>query len=275
MSTLVPDPVDISRPATSSGGPAGGPAGGPPVRIVLFVTTSGQTKPRVFELLDDEWRSTLAGDPALARRLPDLLELTGSRTLAEVDAWIARATPGDADRALNLLAARAVEGDDLAARVLLQRLLPGARSLARRWWAIRDLDERAAITVTAVWARIRAYPIARRPQRVAANILLDAANDLRRAVAADRRFPACGGLLHLDDEVGRPDESHPAEELLEVVSDAVAAGVVSAADARLIVATRVRGESLRDASPDAVALRTLQWRRKRAESALAGSRRAA
>jgi hypothetical protein len=238
------------------------------------VTTSGLTKPQIFELLDDEWRSTLAGDPALARRLPELLELTGGRTLAEADAWIARAAPGDADRALNSLAVRAVEGDDLAARVLLQRLLPGARSLARRWWAIRDPDERAAITVTAVWARIRAYPIARRPQRIAANILLDAANDLRRAVAADRRFPECGGL-RLDDEEERPDESHPAEELLEVIGEAVAAGVVAVADARLIVATRIRGESLRAASPDAVALRTLQWRRKRAESALAGSRRVA
>jgi hypothetical protein len=238
------------------------------------VTTSGQTKPQIFELLDAEWRNTLAGDPALARRLPELLELTGGRTLAEAEAWIARAAPGDADRALSLLAARAVEGDDLAARVLLQRLLPGARSLARRWWAIQDLDERAAITVTAVWSRIRAYPIARRPERIAANILLDAANDLRRAAAADRRFPECGGL-RLDDEEGRAGEAHPADELLEVLGDAVAAGVVSAADARLIVATRVRGESLRDASPDPVALRTLQWRRKRAESALVGSQRAA
>lgn len=242
--------------------------------MVRIVTTSGQTQLKIFDLLDEEWRRTLAHDRTVGRRLPELLELTGGRTLAEADSWIARAEPGDADRALQLLAARAVEGDDLAARVLMQRLLPGARRLARRWWAIRDVDERAAITVTAVWSRIRCYPIARRPQRIAANILFDAANDLRRTVAADWRFPECTGL-RLDDEQAHPDGLHAAEELLEVVSDAVAAGVVSADDARLIVATRVRGDTLRAASADPVALRTLQWRRKRAESALVATRRAA
>jgi hypothetical protein len=198
-------------------------------------TTSGQPKPQIFDLLDAEWSLAFAGDRALARRLPELLELTDGRTLAEADAWIARAGPADADRALQLLVARAVDGDELAARVLLQRLLPGARCLARRWWAIRDVDERAAITVSAVWSRIRSYPTARRPQRIAANILLDAENDLRRTAAADGRFPMCRGL-RLDDERSVDQVPHPVEDLLEVVADAVAAGVVSAGDARLIVA---------------------------------------
>ena len=66
--------------------------------------------------------------------------------------------------------------------MLLQLLLPGTRSLARRWWALGDPDERAAAAVTAVYHRIRHYPIERRPGRVAANILLDAAHELRRAV---------------------------------------------------------------------------------------------
>lgn len=273
-----PEAESHSRPQTTrpaSWGPLGGPGGGPAVRIVKGVTTtSGQPKPQIFDLLDAEWRRTLANDPSVARRLPELLELTGGRTLADVDAWIARAEPADADRALHLLVARAVEGDELAARVLLQRLLPGAKRLARRWWAIRDLDERAAITVSAVWTRIRAYPIARRPERIAANILLDAENDLRRTVAADGRFPECSGL-RLDDERPHDADPHPVEDLLEVLTDAVATGVVSTADARLIVATRVQGTPLRAASADAVALRTLQWRRKRAESALVGTRCAA
>ena len=63
------------------------------------------------------------------------------------------------------LVSRAIDGDGLAARVLLQLLLPDTRALARRWWALGDPDERAAAAVTAVYHRIRHYPLARRPGR--------------------------------------------------------------------------------------------------------------
>ena len=136
----------------------------------------------MFDLLDDEWRR-LSADRGAARRLRDVCEPPAGRCRSPTSsASSGRPHPADADRVLLALVRRAVAGDALAARVLLQLLLPGTRALARRWWALGDADERAAAAVTAVYHRIRRYPIERRPGRVAANILLDAAQELRRAV---------------------------------------------------------------------------------------------
>jgi hypothetical protein len=69
-------------------------------------------------------------------------------------------------RALAVLA----PGDDLAARTLLQALLPGLVRLA----GLVGYDDRAAIEemVSLAWERIRTYP-ARRRGSVAANVLFD------------------------------------------------------------------------------------------------------
>ena len=135
----------------------------------------------VFDLLDDEWRR-LSADRGGPRRLRDVCDAAGgAASLADVERYVRAADPAGADAVLLALVRRAVAGDALAARVLLQLLLPGTRALARRWWALGDADERAAAAVTAVYHRIRHYPIERRPGRVAANILLDAAQELRRA----------------------------------------------------------------------------------------------
>ena len=94
----------------------------------------------VFTDLDREWRR-LAGSRAAARQLADVCRVAGSaHTLADVEQYVRRAGPAEADRVLLALVARAVDGDGLAARVLLQLLLPGTRNLARRWWALGDHD---------------------------------------------------------------------------------------------------------------------------------------
>ena len=64
----------------------------------------------------------------------------------------------------------AARDDALAARIVLQRILPALAGLARRGagtWADRQdlLDE----LVANAWLRIRSYPVERRPHRVAAN----------------------------------------------------------------------------------------------------------
>src|SRR5262245_768391 len=123
----------------------------------------------VFEILDREW-DRLATSRRAGRQLSDVLALAGhARDLAAVERFVRGASPEAADRILLALVTRAVERhDDLATRVLLQLLLPGTRNLARRWWALGDPDERAAAAVCAVYNRIRTYPLARRPGRVAA-----------------------------------------------------------------------------------------------------------
>jgi hypothetical protein len=223
----------------------------------------------VLDQLDGEWRR-LAADPAAARRLADVCAVAGrARTLGEVERYVRAAEPPEADRVLVALVARAVEADDLAARVLLQLLLPGARRLARTWWALGEADERAAAAVAATYDRIRRYPLARRPRRIAANILMDAAADLRRAARAAQASEPSADTDALALRPAPVPVPHPAVELADALADAVGQGLVSPADAELIAVSRIAGTSLRElAERRGAKLRTLQWRRKRAEAAL-------
>jgi len=167
------------------------------------------------------------------------------------------------------LVRRAVAGDGLAARVLLQLLLPGVRRLARRWWALGDDDERAAAAVAAVWEKIQRYPLARRPGRVAANILMDASVELRRSLRGRQLVLPMGFVPGF--EPADTDKRHPAEELVEALVDAVEAGIITRDDAQLIASSRISGTPLRQiADETGTALRTLQWHRQSAEAALAG-----
>jgi hypothetical protein len=231
----------------------------------------------VFDLLDDEWRR-LSADRGGRRRLREVCDAAGGAlSLGDVERFVRAAHPAEADRVLLGLVRRAVAGDALAARVLLQLLLPGTRALARRWWALGDADERAAAAVTAVYHRIRHYPIERRPGRVAANILLDAAQELRRAVpkllATPSADPAAqAAVLDRGWTVHGPVE-HPAVELTEVLADAVAAGIVERGDAELIARSRIGGQRVADiAQHRGLRPRTLWDRRQRAEDALVSAR---
>ena len=222
----------------------------------------------VFELLEREWRS-LSRDAAAAARLAEVGRVAGgARTLAEVERFVRAAGPEAADRVLVALVRRAVAGDDLAARVLLQLLLPGTRNLARRWWALGDPDERAAAAVAAVYHRIRRYPLARRPAKVAVNVLMDAARELRRQVSRSAGA-VCSPVAEVP-AAGTDDGPDAATELAGVLADAVAEGTITAADARLIAASRIAGARIEDlATHQGLATRTLWARRQQAELRLA------
>lgn len=236
----------------------------------------------VFDLLDDEWRR-LSQDRGAARRLrPVCAAAGGAPSLGDVERFVRAASPADADRVLLSLVSLALEGHALAARVLLQLLLPGTRSLARRWWALGDADERAAAAVTAVYHRIRHYPLARRPGRVAANILMDAASELRRSVPRLVSVPSDDPTRHAERAGGRSPASawtdtprHPAVELTEVLRDAVADGIVQRDDAELIARSRIAGHRVADiAHHRGLRPRTLWDRRQRAEETLVAARAA-
>ena len=233
----------------------------------------------LFNLLDDEWRR-LSHDRVAARRLRPVCEVAGGApSLGAVERYVRSARPEDADVVLLALVARAVERDDLAARVLLQLLLPGTRALARRWWALGDPDERAAAAVTAVYHRIRNYPLARRPGRGAANILMDAAHELRRAVprliTVPSHDPVATAPRHVRAAHHHRPEAHPAVQLSEVLHDAVADGVVEQGDAELIARSRIAGHRMADiAQHRGLRPRTVWDRRQRAELALVAARAA-
>jgi hypothetical protein len=231
----------------------------------------------VFDQLDRDW-GRVADLPAVARRLHGACTAAGgAATLADVERFVRSASPEDADRVLAALVAEAVDdgevpGDRLAARALLQLLLPGVRRLARTWWALGDPDERAAAAVAAVYDRIRRYPLARRPQRIAANVLMDAAGDLRRAARSAQPVSDSGHLPTGEWDLPSPAVTHPALELVDALADAVGRGLVSPEDAGLIAESRIAGTSLREiARQRGAKLRTLQWRRQRAEALLVGA----
>ena len=223
----------------------------------------------VFDLLEREWR-TLADDRSTARRLRRVCQVAGgASTLGEVEQFVRRADHESADRVLVQLARHATEGagDELAARVLLQLLLPGTRNLARRWWALGDADERAAAAVAAVYQRIRRYPLDRRPAKVAANVLMDAARELRRTAARTAPCTPVADIGTREAEV--PSSSDAASELAEVLVDAVHDGTISWGDARLIAESRIAGTRVAAIAADhGISTRTLWARRQRAEQVL-------
>jgi hypothetical protein len=147
-------------------------------------------------------------------------------------------------------------------RVLLQLLLPGVRRMARRWWPLGTRDEREAAAVAAVWQRIRSYRLDRRPNKVAVNILLDAEKELRRSVAKLDRL-----VVDLPSEPPPPAEQmSPGDELMVLLRDAVDAGALSVADARIVAAFRIGGHRIAEiGAAEGRSERTVKRRRRAAE----------
>ncbi|MGI8683173.1 MAG: hypothetical protein ACR2JO_13810 [Mycobacteriales bacterium] len=177
---------------------------------------------------------------------------------------------GQLDRADTILSALAVEaaadgGDDpLAARVILQLLLPGVVSLQRRLAGmIVDAEDRDAQVLYAVMETIRSYPWRRRPQRIAANVLLDSHMRIRRG----RRQTAEVLVDEFEDtvEVDGAEHADRRTELLELFVWAVTEGVVSADDVLLITRTQIDEEPVEAVADElGVARKSLLRRRQRA-----------
>ena len=143
-----------------------------------MATTSTSPAPpaRVAAALNDDW-SRLVADPRAqqaAARWPALATASDTGLLGALAAIGGdRTVPYDvADTNLASLVRVAAE-DEVAARVVLQRLVPGLVHAARRR---RHLGMQHAFDelVGTAWVLVRTYPLARRPRRVAANLCRDA-----------------------------------------------------------------------------------------------------
>lgn len=166
--------------------------------------------------------------------LDDVVAATGWRPArrTEIPAGEGGGDTGiDGDAVLGLLV-RLAHTDRLAARVVLQRLLPGVVALARRW-ARRDeggpdaLDELLGVA----WTVVRAYPIERRGVHVAANLLRDV--EYHAFIRPHRRLAVFESTEphHLDLPVEAPEPHDPAAELGELLA---AAHTLTARDRRLV-----------------------------------------
>lgn len=225
---------------------------------------------RLFDALDRDWTircrepDARSLSPSWARRSP---ELAGAMDVG----WLIqrvqrRGHPAESDRLL-LGLARLAPVDDLAARALLQALLPGLRALSRTFDG--DHEEVAADVIAAVWELVRRYPVDRRPTAIAANVLLDVR---QRVVRTRRRSSAleCASLSGLEDVPAA--DRHWTDDLLDLVTESVRARRISVDGARLIVLTRVVGVPLRElAKATATDVQTVRRRRLRAEARLVRS----
>jgi DNA-directed RNA polymerase specialized sigma24 family protein len=162
---------------------------------------------------------------------------------------------------------RQARNDPLAARVVLQTLLPGLKTLARRiLFEAGERDELWSALLAHCWERIRHYPLERRPERIAANTLLDTLKKTTRELKRERRDrDRFSNELPADHEASTRSDSD-VEQLLQ---RAVAAAAISDEEAELILRTRVDGIDLNSLAGDVgIAYHTLNVRRLRAEKRL-------
>lgn len=224
--------------------------------------------PDVVAALEREWPALaprLAGalhewqqrEPALAAfSSPQLLVRFLQRFDADLDAK---------DAALAALL-RCTQTDARAGRVMLQALLPGLKRLAAGLIRQPDVrDEVWSTLLSALWERMHGYPLLRRPQRIAANLLLDT----RLAIRQERERAGRTAVRELAlADVPAPPRLLPVA-LEWPLRRAVDAGAISAKEAELIAQTRIDGTPLAEiAASEGVRYHTLNVRRIRAERRL-------
>lgn len=133
--------------------------------------------------------------------------------------------------------------EPLAARIVLQRILPALCGLARRH-AIGQTRQRAMLDelVANAWPVICAYPVDRRPRRVVPNLVRDIGF---QTVVRPRRRRQADELPMPTYRMEAVDVSsvEPVIELIEVLLAARRRGIVSDADVELLSALVRRGRA--------------------------------
>jgi DNA-directed RNA polymerase specialized sigma24 family protein len=194
-----------------------------PVRTSTPPTAPGT--PTVMQRLHGEWQWLNGSRRSLERvagwglavgpvaTLDDLLRHAGYGT-------VARGGHTD-DHVLATLVALA-RHDDLAGRVVLQRMLPGVAAMARR--RANSPELRTAVIddlVTTAWTVIRTYPVEQRPDYVAANLLRRIEYEAFRKPTR-RRATFTPRPPHVFDEIEAtqpaPDAKREVDELLDAAA---------------------------------------------------------
>jgi DNA-directed RNA polymerase specialized sigma24 family protein len=210
-------------------------------------------------LLTDRFRVWRVKEPALARfvdatALVRFMRRPGPR--AEKDAVLCALLTWAKD-------------ESIGARVVLETIRPGLLNLSAR--IMRDAREREELRSTmylAAWEGIRSYPLARRPRRVAANLLLDTMHRTLVELGRESAWLASRSIASLESQPSAEPEEIDAgvDSLLEA---AVRAGAVSADEAEAILASRIDGIDLADLARCAgVSYNAMKLRRQRAERRL-------
>jgi hypothetical protein len=196
--------------------------------------------PLPIDLLGDDWSRELAR-PDLARHLqrwraaePALAPFEHPSALLR---YMRRTRGGEREDALLRALVRRARHDPLAARLVLQRLLPGFKRRAGR--ILLDAGEREelwSLLLACAWERIRAYPVERLPRRVAANLIVTSVRHALERLERERtRALRMAGPPSV--EIAERDLGETNIDLL--LAGAVKAGAISAEEAELIAQTRI------------------------------------
>jgi hypothetical protein len=230
-----------------------------------------------IDLLEYDWQRELAGS-TLGERLrcwrTREAALTPFSSPTGLLSFLRRSSAGEREDAVLRALLRCARSDRVAARLVLQRLLPGLKRRAGRVLSCAgEREELWSLLLAAAWERIRTYPVERVPRHVAANLLLSSVRDACELLTEDRTLRACavpnpcGGVLFAGPE---PQDRWPAFGLDGLLADAVKAGAVTAEEAELIASTRIdRVPLVRSATAMGVSYDALRVRRRRAERRLA------
>ncbi|GAA1293024.1 hypothetical protein GCM10009647_003400 [Streptomyces sanglieri] len=205
------------------------------------------TGPRVFESLDAEWALVCAGAGRAEMVLGWLREggvLFGderarglAELLAELECRDRAQGRVHSDRWMRVLLERAVgegAGAQLAARVVVQAMLPGAVRMTQRLLrAGRDFDETGQVVVACLYQVVRRYPLGRKGG-VAANLLLETLHMASRELQADTETDAVPWhpVLETAAVPGEPAADDPTEAVWRTVlrRQAAEAGLIAAGE---------------------------------------------
>ncbi len=112
--------------------------------------------------------------------------------------------------------------DDLAGRIVIQRVLPGLLAVVRRRRRYLG-DDAFDELLGAAWESIRTFNPDRRPACLAASLIADA--DYRAFRAPQRRKTAVSSPLDEAEPIADRREPHPADELSQIFDEAIHAGL--------------------------------------------------
>jgi hypothetical protein len=206
------DTPTLSAPhtaATPAAASAGTPAG----------TSAAALLPTLVTRLQVQWGEITHSAPALTRArvwFPDVT-ITDLDDVLTLVGFHGRRIDVEADaRLLHLVTV--ARHDDLAARVVLQRLVPGLLTIAgrRTRYTGGRVHEVFNDLASAAWLLVRTYPVERRPTKVAVNLLRDAEYEIfvrhaRRLVSRSERITAWV------PDTPVPDDDHAGTCLVEVL----------------------------------------------------------
>jgi len=252
--------------------PISAPTSAPPTAVTAPTIPPAHTELSVLQLLHREWLRLSACRRSIERvaswglpvgpvtSLDDVLRHAGFGTLQP---------GGHADDHVLAILVGLARHDELAGRVVLQRMLPGVVAMARR--RTTTPIARAAATdelVATTWTVIRTYPVEHRPDYVAANLLRRVEYEVFRKHTR-RRATFAPRPTHLFDDLRAADPPvEPAHELRELLDLAAQRGFPQ--DELELARRLARGESTTAIAADlGVTDRTVRNRRTNLTTRLA------